>query len=59
MGQEWFKKGGWCGVLGAVEGSPGIPGAPAAGPGAERSGPPALIEVVFGYGLRLDGIEFG
>lgn len=45
MGQEWFKKGGWCGVLGAVEGSPGIPVPPT------KPVSVAILEIV-GGGLR-------
>jgi hypothetical protein len=44
------------------EASSGIPGAPAVepeGPGPERSGVPALVEVVFRNRLGLGGIELG
>jgi hypothetical protein len=50
------------GVLGkalAFSGSPCAPAVEPEGPGPEGSGAPALVEVVFGYGLRVDGIERG
>ena len=56
---EGVKNGRWCGVLGRAGAFSGIPGAPAARPGGERSGAPALIEVVFRDGLGLSGIERG
>jgi len=47
------------GWAGAFSGIPGAPAVEPEGPGPERSGVPALIEVVFRDRLGLDGIEFG